>query len=314
MNKQMQKFVTVSPRIGAAIACGRPVVALETTLLTHGLPYPQNLSTAQAVEKLVREEGAEPAHIALLNGKIVVGLSEEELAYISHGGPAIPTAGCSELPQLLAGGKDASLAADAVLHLAAACGIDVVATAGIDGMLRGTAGGLQPSADLRELAKAPLLLVCSGFRSILDDEAGRDQLAAAGVQLLGYGCATLPGYYCRSGKAAVDVQADTPQQAAELRFHQQALGLGATMLANPAPLSSAMEEAQLESAVRQALAAAQRQGISGKAVTPFLLEWIRSFTGGRSLQLSIELLYNNAKLAAQVAVSLSDMQTKLLTE
>lgn len=313
MNKQMQKFVTVAPRIGAAIACGRPVVALETTLLTHGLPYPQNLSTAQAVEKLVREAGAEPAHLALLNGKIVVGLSEEELAFISHGGPAIPTATCSELPQLLAGGKDASLAADAVLHIAAACGIDVVATAGIDGMLRG-AGGLQPSADLRELAKAPLLLVCSGFRSILDDEAGRDQLAAVGVQLLGYGCTTLPGYYCRGGKAAVDVQADTPQQAAALRFHQQALGLGATMLANPAPLSSAMEEAQLESAVRQALAAAQRQGISGKAVTPFLLEWIRSFTGGRSLQLSIELLYNNAKLAAQVAVSLSDMRTKLLTE
>ena len=296
-------YLDLSPEVQAALKEDSPVVALESTIISHGMPYPKNVETALEVEREVKAHGAVPATIAILGGRLKAGLSEAEINYMGKQGSMVQKASRRDLPVLLARGLDGATTVAATMIVAGLAGIRVFATGGIGGVHRGATQTMDISADLQELARTSVAVVCAGAKSILDLELTLEYLETHGVPVLGYQTDEFPAFYTRSSGLPVDYRTDTPLEAARILHAKWALGLaGGIIIANPVPEAYAMPSAKIETAIRRALAEAEARGVKGKAITPFLLSRIEELTEGKSLEANIQLVINNARLAAEVAV------------
>ena len=298
----MNNYLEISPEVQAALAEGKPVVALESTIISHGMPYPQNVETAMNVERIVRENGAVPATIAIIGGKLKAGLSADEIEYLGKKGYAVTKASRRDLPVLVARGEDGATTVATTMIIAAMAGIKVFATGGIGGVHRGAEVTMDISADLEELARTPVLVVCAGAKSILDLGLTLEYLETKGVPVIGYGTEELPAFYTRKSGFGVDYRLDTPEEVAAAFRAKLEMDLGGGMLVtNPIPEQYSMDPDVINKAIDEAVAEANAQGIRGKQTTPFLLAKIKDITGGDSLASNIRLVYNNAALAAKVA-------------
>ena len=292
----------VQPEVAEALQTGQPVVALESTLITHGLPYPDNLTTARAIESAVREAGAIPATIAILRGQITVGLDDAQLEYLAT---AKDVRKCSrrDLGIAVAQKLDGATTVAGTMIVAAMAGIGVFATGGIGGVHRGHPFDI--SADLEELSRTPVAVVCAGAKSLLDLPLTLEQLETRGVPVIGYGTDELPAFYSRASGLPIDVRADTPEQAAAIVRARRALSLdGGELIAVPVPAEDELPRAEAEAAIAQATQLADESGVSGAAVTPFVLAKIAELTQGRSKRANVALLLNNARVAALIAQAL----------
>lgn len=292
----------VKPEIAEAVRHQHPIVALESTLITHGLPYPDNLATARAMEAAVRESSAIPATIAILSGQIVVGLDEAQLEYLAK---AQNVRKCSrrDLGIAIARQLDGATTVAGTMMVADMVGIQVFATGGIGGVHRGHP--FDVSADLEELGRTPVTVVCAGAKALLDLPLTLEQLETRGVPVIGYGTDELPAFYSRESGLPVDVRADTPDQVAAIVRARRALGLdGGELVVVPIPLEDELPRAEAEAAIAQAMKLADQAGVTGAAVTPFMLAKIAELTQGRSQRANIALLLNNARVAAQIAQAL----------
>ncbi|MCB0569553.1 MAG: pseudouridine-5'-phosphate glycosidase [Phaeodactylibacter sp.] len=297
-------YLALSPEVRAALQAGMPVVALESTIISHGMPYPRNVETALRLEEEVRGHGALPATIAILGGRMKAGLSEAEISYLGKQGPRVTKASRRDLPVLLARGADGATTVAATMAIAQMAGISVFATGGIGGVHRGAAQSMDISADLQELARSSVAVVCAGAKAILGLALTLEYLETHGVPVLGYQTDEFPAFYSRSSGLPVDYRIDTPLEAARIMQAKWGAGLaGGLLITNPVPEAYAMPAGAAETAIAQALAEAERQGIKGKAITPFLLGRIEDLTGGQSLEANIQLVLHNARLGAAVAAA-----------
>ena len=300
---KINPYLDVNPEVAAAIAAGKPVVALESTIISHGMPYPQNVETALNVEKIIRENGAVPATIAIIGGRLKAGLTAEEIEYFGKKGRAIHKASRRDLAVLCAQGEDGATTVTTTMMIAHMAGIRFFATGGIGGVHRGAETTMDISADLEELARTPVMVVCAGAKSILDLGLTLEYLETKGVPVLGYQTEELPAFYTRSSGFGVDYRMDTPAQLAAAFKAQNDMELGGGMLVtNPIPQEFSMPKDVIDAAIDQAIAECNAKGIKGKETTPFLLARVAEITGGDSLASNIRLVYNNAKLTAQTAV------------
>ena len=300
----MNKYLDIAPEVAEALAAGKPVVALESTIISHGMPYPQNVETAVNVERIIRENGAVPATIAIIGGRLKAGLTPEELEYFGKKGQAIHKASRRDLAVLCARREDGATTVTTTMMIAHMAGIKVFATGGIGGVHRGAETTMDISADLEELGQTPVMVVCAGAKSILDLGLTLEYLETKGVPVIGYGTEELPAFYTRQFGFKVDYRIDTPEELAAAFKAGHEMGLKSGMLVtNPIPEEFAMPKAVIDAAIDQALAEAKEQGIQGKETTPFLLAKVAELTGGDSLASNIRLVYNNAKVAAQTAVA-----------
>ena len=298
----MNKYLEISPEVREALAAGKPVVALESTIISHGMPYPQNVETALNVERIVRENGAVPATVAIIGGKLKAGLSKDEIEYLGKKGYDVTKASRRDLPVLVARGEDGATTVATTMIIAAMAGIRVFATGGIGGVHRGAEVTMDISADLEELARTPVLVVCAGAKSILDLGLTLEYLETKGVPVIGYQTEELPAFYTRKSGFGVDYRLDTPEEIAAAFRAKLEMGLkGGMLVTNPIPEAFSMDPEIINRAIDAAVAEAKAQGIKGKQTTPFLLAKIKDITGGDSLASNIRLVYNNAALAAQVA-------------
>ena len=304
----LNKYLDIAPEVQQALAEGRPVVALESTIISHGMPYPQNVETALNVEKIIRENGAVPATIAVLGGRLKAGLSPEEIDYLGKTGTAVTKASRRDLPVLVAKGMDGATTVTTTMIIAHLAGISVFATGGIGGVHRGAETTMDISADLEELAHTPVMVICAGAKSILDLGLTLEYLETHGVPVIGYGTEELPAFYTRKSGFKVDYRLDTPEELARTFFVKQDMGLGGGMLVtNPIPEEYSMDHEVINKAIDEAIAESRTLGIHGKETTPFLLAKIKDLTGGDSLASNIQLVYNNAALAAKTAGELSKL-------
>ena len=302
-------YLDVAPEVASALAAGKPVVALESTIISHGMPYPQNVETALEVERIVRECGATPATVAILGGRCKAGLSPEEIDYLGRTGAGVPKASRRDLPVLIAKGMDGACTVTTTMMIAHMAGIRVFATGGIGGVHRGAETTMDISADLEELAATPVMVVCAGAKSILDLGLTLEYLETKGVTVIGYGTDELPAFYTRRSGFGVDYRLDTPAELARAFHVKRQLGLrGGLLVTNPIPEKYSMDADTINKAIDDAVAEAKAQGVHGKATTPFLLAKIKDLTGGDSLASNIQLVYNNARLAAAAAVELSRLE------
>ena len=301
----LNSYLDVSPEVAAALAAGKPVVALESTIISHGMPYPQNVETALQVESIIRDNGAVPATIAILGGRLKAGLSHDEIEYLGKKGPAVNKASRRDLAVLVARGEDGATTVTTTMIIAHMAGIQVFATGGIGGVHRGAETTMDISADLEELAQTPVMVVCAGAKSILDLGLTLEYLETKGVPVIGYGTEELPAFYTRKSGFGVDYRLDTPAQLAAAFHAQREMGLKTGMLVtNPIPEEYSMDANVINTAIDEAVKEAKEQGIHGKATTPFLLATIKDLTGGDSLDSNIQLVFHNARLAAQTAAEL----------
>ncbi|MDQ6694796.1 MAG: pseudouridine-5'-phosphate glycosidase [Chloroflexota bacterium] len=307
MNRQLEQITQFTPEVRAALHEGQAIVALESTVIAHGLPHPLNLQVAAEMEKAVRAGGATPATLAILDGKVRVGLSTSELDRVGTA-TDIHKASLRDLPLLLARGGNGATTVSATAHLAALVGIKVFATGGIGGVHRGWGTTMDISADLPALANTSIVTICAGAKSVLDLPATLEWLETHGVSVLGYRTDTFPAFYTRSTNPALPVDANvgSPEEVAAIFRMRSNVGLrGAVLLCVPIPEEAALTGVEVESAIQGALAEAASQGISGRAVTPFLLGALAQVTEGRSLQANSALLLNNARVGAQVSKAIS---------
>ena len=305
----MNRYLDVSPEVAAALAEGRPVVALESTIISHGMPYPQNVETALNVERIIRENGAVPATIAVIGGRLKAGLSAEEIEYFGKKGQAIAKASRRDLAVLCARGEDGATTVTTTMIIAHMAGIKIFATGGIGGVHRGAETTMDISADLEELGQTPVMVVCAGAKSILDLGLTLEYLETKGVPVIGFGTEELPAFYTRQSGFRVDYRIDTVQELAATFKTQNELGFrGGMLVTNPIPEEYAMPLDTINAAIEQALAECEKKGIHGKEITPFLLARVAELTGGNSLASNIQLVYNNAKIAAQTAVEYCKMR------
>lgn len=304
----MNRFLDVKPEVAEAIFQGKPVVALESTIISHGMPYPQNVETALKVEEIIRENGAVPATIAVIGGRLKAGLSPEEIEYFGKKGQEITKASRRDLAVLCARGEDGATTVTTTMMIAHMAGIKFFATGGIGGVHRGAETTMDISADLEELAHTPVMVICAGAKSILDLGLTLEYLETHGVPVLGYQTSELPAFYTRTSGFAVDYRIDSPEELAAAFKAQNDMELGGGMLVtNPIPEEYSMDPAVINKAIDQAIAESVEQGIHGKASTPFLLARVAELTGGDSLASNIQLVFNNAKLAAHTALAYSKM-------
>ena len=304
----MNLYLDILPEVAQALKDGKPVVALESTIISHGMPYPQNVETALNVERIVRENGAVPATIAIIGGRLKAGLSPEEIEYFGKKGTAIAKASRRDLAMLCARGEDGATTVTTTMMIAHMAGIKIFATGGIGGVHRGAETTMDISADLEELAQTPVMVVCAGAKSILDLGLTLEYLETKGVPVLGYGTRELPAFYTRQSGFEVDYRVDTPEELAKAFKTQQTLGLkGGMLVTNPIEPQYAMPLDVINKAIDQAIAESVEKGIQGKQTTPFLLARVAELPGGDSLASNIRLVYNNARLAAQVAAHLSEL-------
>ena len=298
-------YLDIAPEVQQALAEGRPVVALESTIISHGMPYPQNVETAAQVEAEVRAHGAVPATIAILGGRLKAGLSRAEIERLGQGGRAVVKVSRRDIPFIAARGLDGATTVASTMVIAHMAGIQVFATGGIGGVHRGAATSFDVSADLQELAQTPVAVVCAGAKSILDLRLTLEYLETHGVPVVGYQTDTLPAFFTRDSAFKVDYRLDSARDIASVLHAKWAMGLrGGAVIANPIPQRYAMPSALIDAAIEQALAEAEAQGIGGKESTPFLLARVCEMTGGDSLASNIQLVLNNARLAAGIAQAL----------
>lgn len=300
----LNKYMEISSEVKDALASGKGVVALESTIISFGMPYPQNVATALEVERIVRANGAVPATIAILNGKLKVGLSKDEIEVLGISTDIVKVSR-RDIPFIVAGKADGATTVAATMIIAALAGIKVFATGGIGGVHRGAQESFDISADLQELAKTDVAVVCAGAKSIVDIGLTLEYLETAGVPIIGYKTMEFPAFYTVKSGFLVDYQLDTPLQIAEaLKSKWDLLLDGGVVIANPIPEEHAIEYEMISGAIEIALTEADEKGIKGKDRTPFLLAKVREITGGKSLNANIELVYNNAKLGAQIAAEI----------
>ena len=303
--KNLHEYLKISPAVQKALDEGRPVLALESTIISHGMPYPQNLETARLCEAEARKHGVEPATVAIIHGKLCAGLTDEELEYLSKAGPKVAKASRRDLPILAARGADGATTVAATMIVAAMAGIRVFATGGIGGVHRGAEVTMDISADLEELARTPVAVVCAGAKSILDLGLTLEYLETKGVPVLGYRTETLPAFYTDESDFKVDYRMDSPEEIAAAVTAQRDMGYpGGMLITNPIPHQYAMPKDVIDAAINQALAEAKEQGVKGKATTPFLLARVCELTGGESLKSNIKLVLNNVALGAQIAAAM----------
>ena len=305
----MNKYLDIAPEVQQALADGRPVVALESTIISHGMPYPKNVETALLVEQTLRDNGAVPATIAILGGRLKAGLSKEEITYLGKAGRKVAKVSRRDLPVICARGADGATTVTTTMMIAAMAGISVFATGGIGGVHRGAETTMDISADLEELAQTPVMVVCAGAKSILDLGLTLEYLETKGVPVIGYGTNELPAFYTRKSGFGVDYELDTPEELAAAFHAERELGMKNGMLVtNPIPEKYSMDHKVIDKAIEQALAEAKAQGIHGKETTPFLLAKVKDLTGGDSLESNIQLVYNNAVLGAKTACALAALK------
>jgi len=300
-----KKYLDINPEVAAALKNGKAVVALESTIISHGMPYPKNVETALNVEKIVRENGAVPATIAILKGRLKVGLTADEIEYL---GKAKDVVKCSrrDIPFIIAKKLDGATTVASTMILASMAGIKIFATGGVGGVHRGAQETFDISADLLELAQTDVAVVCAGAKSILDIGLTLEYLETNGVPVVGYQTDELPAFYTRKSGFGVDYRIDSPEEMAQALKAKWDLKLkGGLIIANPIPEAYAMDLDTITKAIEEALKQAQRDGIKGKESTPYLLAKVKELTGGDSLDSNIQLVYNNAKVGAQVAVALA---------
>lgn len=298
----MNKYLDVNPEVAAAIAEGKPVVALESTIISHGMPYPQNVETALNVERIIRENGAVPATIAIIGGRLKAGLTPEEIEYFGKKGQDIAKASRRDLAVLCARGEDGATTVTTTMIIAHMAGIKVFATGGIGGVHRGAETTMDISADLEELAQTPVMVVCAGAKSILDLGLTLEYLETKGVPVIGFGTDELPAFYTRTSGFGVDYRIDTEEELAKAFKAQGDLGMkGGMLVTNPIPEDYAMPLEVINGAIEKAIKESVEKGIHGKETTPFLLARVAELTGGDSLASNIQLVYNNARLAAKTA-------------
>ena len=301
----MNKYLDCSPEVAATLAEGKPVVALESTIISHGMPYPQNVETALRVEQTIRENGAVPATIAVIGGRLKAGLTPEEIEYLGKKGREVAKASRRDLPVLVARKQDGATTVTTTMIIASLAGIKVFATGGIGGVHRGAETTMDISADLEELAMTPVMVICAGAKSILDLGLTLEYLETKGVPVIGYGTEELPAFYTRRSGFKVDYRIDTPQELAAAFRAKLEMGLkGGMLVTNPIPEAYSMDPDRINAAIDQAVAECNDRGIKGKDTTPFLLARIKDITGGDSLASNIQLVLNNARLAAQTAAYL----------
>ena len=296
------KYLEIAPEVRKALANGDPVVALESTIISHGMPYPQNVETALRVEEIVRENGAVPATTAIIGGKLKCGLKKEEIEYLGKKGLEVTKCSRRDIPMAIARGFDGATTVATTMIIAHMAGVSIFATGGIGGVHRGAQETMDISADLEELANTPVMVVCAGAKAILDIPLTLEYLETKGVPILGYKTDKLPAFYTRSSKFNVDYRVDSPLEAAKAFEAQRGAGLHTGMLmANPIPEEFSMDEEMINNAIEAAVKEAEEKGVKGKDSTPFLLSKVKDITGGSSLEANIELVFNNAKVAAQIA-------------
>ena len=300
----LNKYLDINPEVAEALAAGKPVVALESTIISHGMPYPQNVQTALQVEQIIRDNGAVPATIAIIGGRLKAGLTAEEIEYFGKKGLGITKASRRDLAVLCARGEDGATTVTTTMIIAHMAGIKIFATGGIGGVHRGAETTMDISADLEELGQTPVMVVCAGAKSILDLGLTLEYLETKGVPVIGYGTDTLPAFYTRESDFGVDYRIDTPEELASVFKAGHDLGMKSGMLVtNPIPVEYAMPKATIDAAIDQAVAEAEEKGVKGKETTPFLLARVSELTGGNSLASNIQLVFNNAKVAAQTAAA-----------
>lgn len=304
-------YLDIAPEVDSALKEGRPVVALESTIISHGMPYPQNVETAVNVENIIRSEGAVPATIAVIGGKMKVGLSRQEIEYLGKKGMAVTKASRRDLPSLAAKKADGATTVASTMIIAAMAGIKIFATGGIGGVHRGAETTMDISADLEELGRTDVTVVCAGAKSILDIGLTLEYLETKGVPVLGYGTDELPAFYCRESGFGVDYRVDTPEELAATIKAKHDMGVhGGILVGNPIPKQYEMPKAMADRAIDIAVKKAEENGIKGKQLTPFLLALVKEMTGGMSLDSNIQLVYNNARVAAKTAVALAVLEAQ----
>lgn len=301
----MNKYLDVSKEAAEAIAANKPVVALESTIISHGMPYPQNVETALKVEQVIRENGAVPATIAIIGGRLKAGLTREEIEHLGKTGYDVPKVSRRDLPVIIARGMDGATTVTTTMIIAAMAGIKVFATGGVGGVHRGAETTMDISADLEELAQTPVMVICAGAKSILDLGLTLEYLETKGVPVIGYQTEELPAFYTRKSGFCVDYRLDTPEELAQAFHVKQEMGLaGGMLVTNPIPEAFSMDPAVINKAIDAAIEESKQKGIHGKETTPFLLAKVKEITGGDSLDSNIQLVLNNARLAAQTASAL----------
>ncbi|WP_052595009.1 pseudouridine-5'-phosphate glycosidase [Aureispira sp. CCB-QB1] len=301
----MKPYLEINEEVSNAIQKNQPVVALESTIISHGMPFPQNLETAMEVERLVRKNGAVPATVAIMDGMFKVGLTKSEIEYLGQKGQAVVKASRRDIPYLISQGIDGATTVASTMIAAKMAGIEVFATGGIGGVHRGAATSFDVSADLQELAKTNVAVVCAGIKAILDLGLTLEYLETHGVPVVGYRTQELPAFYTQKSGFAVDYQLDHPTTIADFLETKWRMGLdGGVVIANPIPKEKELDYDYMMQNIELAIEEAKQLGIKGKENTPFLLAKVKALTEGRSLASNIELVYNNAQLAAQIAVAL----------
>lgn len=304
----LERYLDINPEVKAALMEGKPVVALESTIISHGMPYPKNVETALKVESIIRENGAIPATIAILEGKLKVGLTTEEVEFLGKTSGVIKTSR-RDIPFIVANKLNGATTVASTMIIAALAGIKVFATGGIGGVHRGAAQTMDISADLEELAMTDVAVVCAGCKSILDIGLTREYLETKGVPVVGFQTEELPAFYTRKSGFKVEYKVDSEEILAKALKAKWDLGLeGGMVVANPIPEEFEMDYDTINNAIETAVKEAEEKGIVGKESTPFLLSKVKEITGGSSLESNIQLVFNNAKVGAKLAVELSKLQ------
>jgi len=305
-----EAYLAIADEVSGALAAGRPVVALESTIIIHGMPYPQNLEMARNVEAVIRRAGATPATVAILDGHFRVGLDGDELERLARAGGTAAKASRRDVAALLAGGGTAGTTVATTMQIAALAGIAMFATGGIGGVHRGAETTFDISADLTELSQTPVTVVCAGAKSILDIPKTLEVLETNGVPVIGYGTESFPAFFARESGHGVDYRLDTPEQVAALIATQAELGMkGGILVVNPIPEADALDADEIDGRIAAAIADAEAQGVARNDVTPYLLNRIFELTGGKSLVANIALVKNNAAVAAKIAAALAARET-----
>lgn len=304
----LEKYLDINPEVAQALKEGKPVVALESTIISHGMPYPKNVETALEVERIVRENGAVPATIAIIKGRIKVGVTREELEFLGTGKNILKTSR-RDLPIILAKGLDGATTVATTMIAAELAGIKLFVTGGIGGVHRGAQETFDISADLQELAHTNVAVVCAGAKSILDIGLTLEYLETNGVPVLGFGTDEMPAFYTRKSGFGVDYRIDSPAEVASAAKAKWDLGLnGGMVIANPIPEQYQMDYDTITNAIESALKEAEEKGVKGKETTPFLLAKVKEITGGASLESNIQLVYNNARVGSKIAVELAKLE------
>ena len=307
-NKLDNPFLDVAPEVEKALRDGRPVVALESTIICHGMPHPKNVETALRVEQIVRDNAATPATVAILKGRLKVGLSNQEINYLAVKGQQVIKSSRRDIPFIVATNDDGATTVAATMIIAAMAGIRIFATGGIGGVHRGVEQTMDVSADLEELAQTNIAVVCDGVKSVLDIGRTLEYLESKGVPVIGFGADNLPAFYTRDSGFKVDCRIDSPQEVAAVMRAKWDMHIdGGMLIANPVPEKYALDSKEMDAVIEDAIGEMNRQGIVGKDTTPFLLSRIAERTGGRSLETNIQLVFNNAKLAAEIAAAFTGL-------